>query len=271
MTLNVYELFQDEKCYDDDFYRFHITPFLASDEKERCWRVFGHTDTGIEWTFTVCHPFAVYNWKIKDQCFDNPVHATLYFYRLVCEYNTGIRVYNYAKQPVPDICGINGAGCLHPEGNTGLCTRCPIANRNFAQRDGIRKVVYNDTDFLIGNTNPISAGDIVCLKPNLQDYLCEISIMEYDTLQKTEQKTFVVAYVGEMNGKTYAVLSGVLFPVSVDILHKVGKGGTSFQSLMLWKDDFCSKERWDAVLKVLGLPEETTEVSLGATVNVAKP
>lgn len=82
-----------------------------------------------------------WDWKIGDQYFSHDEYARRYFLTLATEKLTGKRVIFHAKQPVPDICGINGAACRSKGAcNTALCSHCPVAEKFFADRDGVELI-----------------------------------------------------------------------------------------------------------------------------------
>lgn len=81
-------------------------------------------------------------WRVDTQIFDKDGYALEYLRRLVTEKLTGIRIIEHQKFEVPDICGIDGRACRCPgKCNTMLCSMCPVAEKFFADRDGV-KLVY---------------------------------------------------------------------------------------------------------------------------------
>lgn len=90
----------------------------------------------------VSHNGTCWPWLIDSQYFGNAAYAYKYLRQIIAEKLTGIRVLFRAKGTVPDICGVGGAGCrAKGKCNTGLCNSCPIADRFFADRDGV-DIVY---------------------------------------------------------------------------------------------------------------------------------
>lgn len=87
------------------------------------------------------HNGEIWAWKVDGQYFDADRYALDYLKRLVTEKLTGKRILFHAKQPVPDICGVDGTGCrAKGECNTVLCSDCPVAEKFFADRDGVELV-----------------------------------------------------------------------------------------------------------------------------------
>ena len=61
--------------------------------------------------------------------------------RIVREQYTGQRIIPRKKGTIPEICGIEGRACRAPgECNRALCMYCPIADKFFADRDGVELV-----------------------------------------------------------------------------------------------------------------------------------
>ena len=86
-----------------------------------------------------------WGWKIGTQIFSDDKTALRYLERLVTEKLTGKRIVLHAKGEVPEICGVNGAACRAPgECNRALCSRCPVAEKFFADRDGVELVYAVD-------------------------------------------------------------------------------------------------------------------------------
>lgn len=83
----------------------------------------------------------VWDWKVDSQFFSDGNYARMYLNRLIAEKLTGKRVIYRGKKPVPEICGIEGAACRSPGAcNTMLCSNCPVAEKFFADRDGVELV-----------------------------------------------------------------------------------------------------------------------------------
>ena len=80
-------------------------------------------------------------WRVGTQIFDNEAYAVGYLKQLIAEKVTGKRIILHAKQDVPEICGVNGAACRCPgKCNSMICTACPVAEKFFADRDGVELV-----------------------------------------------------------------------------------------------------------------------------------
>lgn len=83
----------------------------------------------------------IWAWRVGTQVFDNEQFALNYLNRLVVELLTGKRVIFHAKRKAPEICGVGGSGCRAPgECNRMLCANCPVAEKFFADRDGVELV-----------------------------------------------------------------------------------------------------------------------------------
>ena len=81
-------------------------------------------------------------WRVDRQYFDKEEFALDYLKRLIAEKATGCRIIYHAKSKVPDICGVEGRACRLPmECNSALCSTCPVAEKFFADRDGV-KLIY---------------------------------------------------------------------------------------------------------------------------------
>ena len=82
-------------------------------------------------------------WKVDTQIFSKEESAEKYLKKLIAEKATGLRVIYHPRQQAPDICGGDeGAACRNPgECNRMLCSNCPVAEKFFADRDGV-KLVY---------------------------------------------------------------------------------------------------------------------------------
>lgn len=61
--------------------------------------------------------------------------------RIVQEQYTGQRIIPRKKGKIPEICGIEGRACrAKGECNRALCMWCPVADKFFADRDGVELV-----------------------------------------------------------------------------------------------------------------------------------
>lgn len=79
-----------------------------------------------------------WGWKIDTQYCSEKI-AAKYLIRLINEKKTGIRIIEHKIGSVPVICGINGAACRLPnQCNSALCRDCPVAEKFFAERDGVK-------------------------------------------------------------------------------------------------------------------------------------
>lgn len=84
-------------------------------------------------------------WRVGTQIFDNEAYAVGYLKQLIAEKLTGKRIILHSKQDIPEICGVNGAACRAPgECNRALCSRCPVAEKFFADRDDVELVYAVD-------------------------------------------------------------------------------------------------------------------------------
>lgn len=84
-----------------------------------------------------------WKWLVDGQYFDSDKFAAKYLLRRIEEIRTGIRTFDHEKQAVPDICGVEGRACRHPNAcNSALCSHCPVAEEFFAKRDGILTLKY---------------------------------------------------------------------------------------------------------------------------------
>lgn len=87
-----------------------------------------------------------WKWLVDGQYFDSDRFAAKYLLRRIEEIRTGVRTFDHEKQAVPDICGVEGRACRHPNAcNSALCSHCPVAEEFFAKRDGILALKYKDT------------------------------------------------------------------------------------------------------------------------------
>lgn len=89
----------------------------------------------------VKHNGTIWEWKVNDQLFSKEQYALNYLKRVISEKLTGYRVLYHSKQKVPEICGVNGAACRRPgKCNSALCITCPVAEKFFADKDGVTLV-----------------------------------------------------------------------------------------------------------------------------------
>lgn len=80
-------------------------------------------------------------WRVGTQIFDNEAYAVGYLKQLIAEKLTGKRIILHSKQDIPEICGVDGAACRCPwKCNSMICTACPVAEKFFADRDGVELV-----------------------------------------------------------------------------------------------------------------------------------
>lgn len=88
-----------------------------------------------------------WKWLVDGQYFDSDKFAAKYLLRRIEEIRTGVRTFDHEKQAVPDICGVEGRACRHPNAcNSALCSHCPVAEEFFAKRDGILTLKYKDSN-----------------------------------------------------------------------------------------------------------------------------
>lgn len=88
-----------------------------------------------------------WKWLVDGQYFDSDKFAAKYLLRRIEEIRTGVRTFDHEKQAVPDICGVEGRACRHPNScNSALCSHCPVAEEFFAKRDGILTLKYKDSN-----------------------------------------------------------------------------------------------------------------------------
>lgn len=87
------------------------------------------------------HNGNIWGWKVDTQVFDRDEYALGYLKELVAEKLTGKRIIRHRKMEVPDICGEDGAACrARGKCNLALCGSCPVAEKFFADRDGVELV-----------------------------------------------------------------------------------------------------------------------------------
>lgn len=88
-----------------------------------------------------------WKWLVDGQYFDSDRFAAKYLLRRIEEIRTGIRTFDHEKQAVPDICGVEGRACRHPNTcDSALCSHCPVAEEFFAKRDGVLALKYKDSN-----------------------------------------------------------------------------------------------------------------------------
>lgn len=88
-----------------------------------------------------------WKWLVDGQYFDSDRFAAKYLLRRIEEIRTGVRTFDHEKQAVPDICGVEGRACRHPNAcNSALCSHCPVAEEFFAKKDGILALKYKDSN-----------------------------------------------------------------------------------------------------------------------------
>lgn len=82
-----------------------------------------------------------WDWRINGQLFRSNTDAKVYLRLLVSEMATNKRIIMHSKQEVPEICGADGAACRRFGGYTSaLCMHCPVAEKFFAEKDGVELV-----------------------------------------------------------------------------------------------------------------------------------
>lgn len=87
------------------------------------------------------HNGNIWAWKVETQIFSKDDWAANYLKKIIAEKITGIRIINRKRGTVPDICGIEGAACRQPgKCDRMLCSHCPVAEKFFADRDGVRLI-----------------------------------------------------------------------------------------------------------------------------------
>lgn len=87
------------------------------------------------------HDGETWAWRVDRQIFSKDQFALNYLKTLVAEKLTGKRIVDHAKMSVPDICGVDGAACRAAgRCNTMLCCMCPVAEKFFADRDGVELI-----------------------------------------------------------------------------------------------------------------------------------
>ena len=124
--------YQSEEHWGIDMIRFDGSRRIIIVEKDARM-----PDTQSRWAWKVCGN--------NPQYFSSGNTTVKYLMKYMEEQRTGIRVIPRAKRAVPALCGINGRSCRHPgRCNTALCSECPVAEKFFAKRDGL-KLVYVST------------------------------------------------------------------------------------------------------------------------------
>ena len=92
-------------------------------------------DRGNVWGWRIGKAFWSGGNKLKDEW------ARRYLEELIAEKLTGKRIIYHARKEVPMICGIDGAACrCKGECNSALCSDCPVAEKFFADRDGVELI-----------------------------------------------------------------------------------------------------------------------------------
>lgn len=113
----------------------------AEQTGENTWTIHLSNGEDIPIEKAPVHNGSVWAWRIGSQVFGKDEYAYRYLRTLVTEKLTGKRIIFHAKKEVPDICGIEGRACRHPgECNTALCDDCPVAEKFFADRDGVELI-----------------------------------------------------------------------------------------------------------------------------------
>ena len=80
-------------------------------------------------------------WKVDNQFFGEDEYALNYLKKLLAENLTGKRIILHAKRNAPDICGVDGRACRAPgKCDRALCSYCPVAEKFFADRDGVELI-----------------------------------------------------------------------------------------------------------------------------------
>lgn len=83
----------------------------------------------------------VWAWKVDNQYFSKDTIVLSCLKSLIVEKLTGVRVIYHEKREAPNICGVDGCACRHPgKCNTMLCSDCPVAEKFFADRDGVELI-----------------------------------------------------------------------------------------------------------------------------------
>ena len=101
-----------------------------------------HLSNGKEIT-VIEHPLYdgnEWSWQIDTQIFDKDQYAEKYFRELIAEKLTGIRIIYHKKKEAPDICGFGQACRSKEKCNTALCFHCSVAEKFFADKDGVQLI-----------------------------------------------------------------------------------------------------------------------------------
>lgn len=260
-------------AYHSDFFNIDIKSVSEyTTHKRLVWSVEGNKQKDEPWMFYV-YKFLhediegkKWGWQIDDQCFYDNDFATLWLIKFICEYNTGVRVLDHQKGKIPVVCEPAIRNCAHlNECNSSLCQGCPISESYLAIRDGF-ELKYKDSSRR-QNSSPIKVGDTVKFNEKWNTYSKNYEISQIERVN--EGGVFIVAYTTlAKDDEEYAVLAGVLIPVNTKALTKTNR--LDVKSLMLWKDDFEDEERWQSVLDVLDIPNDTKIIELGAIVRTHK-
>lgn len=82
-----------------------------------------------------------HTFKIEKELKITTENIVNYLKKLLVERLTGKRIILHSKRNAPDICGVDGRACrAHGKCNTALCSYCPVAEKFFADRDGVELV-----------------------------------------------------------------------------------------------------------------------------------
>lgn len=83
---------------------------------------------------------SLWEYSVDGQYFSEFGHACDYLHRLIAEKISGVRYIYHQERAIPNICG-NESCCRHKNKcNTMLCSDCPVAEKFFAERDGVTLV-----------------------------------------------------------------------------------------------------------------------------------
>lgn len=113
----------------------------AEQTGEKTWTIHLSNGGEIEVEEAPVYNGNIWAWKINGSIWSREDWALGYLKRIIAEKLTGKRILFHAKREVPDICGVNGAACrCKGECNSALCSWCPIAEKFFADRDGVELI-----------------------------------------------------------------------------------------------------------------------------------
>jgi len=108
----------------------HYIVTLTNNAEIHVYKDAAYPDTGTVW-----------EWKVDGQYFSREEWALDYLRTIMAEKLTGIRIIYRELRKAPDICAW-GKRCRSPgKCNTMLCSDCPVADKFFAERDGV-KLIY---------------------------------------------------------------------------------------------------------------------------------